>query len=156
MYAKEQVRKPRKAVSVAGARRKPRNMDRRSATSGHIVTRKLIRIKAIAMASEKNSTKFKATNSWCTRFLRRKNFIMRQKTKIAQKLLQDLEEKITSFHRKELNYDLVHIGNMDETPVWFDMPSAKTVNSKGQKTVLVNTTGHVSLFCLHALSMECV
>ena len=41
-----------------------------------------------------------------------------------------------------MNYDLVHIRNMDETPVWFDMPSAKTVNSKGQKTVLVNTTGH--------------
>lgn len=41
-----------------------------------------------------------------------------------------------------MNYDLVYIGNMDETPVWFDMPSAKTVNSKGKKTVLVNTTGH--------------
>ena len=26
--------------------------------------------------------------------------------------------------------------------VWFDMPSARTVNAKGAKTVLVNTTGH--------------
>ena len=34
------------------------------------------------------------------------------------------------------------MGNMDETPVWFDMPSARTVNVKGEKTVLVNTTGH--------------
>ena len=116
--------------------------------SGYIITRNLIRIKATAIACEKNLRNFKATNSWCTRFLRRKNFVLRQKTKIAQKLLEDLEEKITSFHRfiikrrREMNYDLVHIGNMDETPVWFDMPSAKTVNSKGQKTVLVNTTGH--------------
>ena len=31
---------------------------------------------------------------------------------------------------------------MDETPVWFEMPSARTVNAKGEKTVLVNTTGH--------------
>ena len=31
---------------------------------------------------------------------------------------------------------------MDETPVWFDMPSASTVNNKGEKTVLVKTTGH--------------
>ena len=34
---------------------------------------------------------------------------------------------------------------MDETPVWFDMPSARTVNAKGAKTVLVNTTGHEKL-----------
>ena len=26
--------------------------------------------------------------------------------------------------------------------MWFDMPSARTVNAKGAKTVLVNTTGH--------------
>ena len=31
---------------------------------------------------------------------------------------------------------------MDEMPVWFDMPSARTVNAKGAKTVLVHTTGH--------------
>ena len=61
--------------------------------------------------------------------------MLQQKTKIAQKLPEDLEEKVTSFHsfvikrRKENDYELVHIGNMDETPVWFDMPSARTVNS---------------------------
>ena len=67
---------------------------------------------------------------------------------MAQKLPEDLEEKITSFHRfvikwhKETNYELVHIGNMDETPVWFDMPSARTVNAWRGRTVLVNRTGH--------------
>jgi len=51
---------------------------------------------------------------------------------------EDLEEKITRFYRfiinrhREFNYDLVHIGNMDEIPVWFDVPSAKTVNAKGE------------------------
>ena len=100
------------------------------------------------MASDWRITDFQATNSWCTRFLRRKNFVLRQKTKIVQKLPEDLEEKVTSFHsfvikrRKENDYELVHIGNMDETPVWFDMPSARTVNSRGEKTVLINTTGH--------------
>jgi len=80
------------------------------------------------MASEKKVMNFQATNSWCTGFLRRKNFVLRQKTKIAQKLPEDLEEKVTHFHRfiinhrREFSYDLVHIGNMDETPVWFDMP----------------------------------
>ena len=67
--------------------------------------------------------------------------------KIAQKLPEDLDQKITSFHsfviksRRKENYQLAHIGNMDKTPVWFDMPSARTVHAKGVKTVLVNTTG---------------
>lgn len=108
--------------------------------SGYIVTRNLIRIKAKAMASDQQISDFQATNSWCTRFLRRRNFVSEQKTKIAQKLPEDLDEKITSFHCfvtkrcKETNYEFVHIGNMDETPVWFDMPSVRTV--------LVNKTGH--------------
>ena len=40
------------------------------------------------------------------------------------------------------NYELGQIGNMDETPMWFDMPNARTVNQCGAKTVLVKTTGH--------------
>lgn len=116
--------------------------------SGYIVTRNMIRIKALAMTEELTITGFKASNNWCTRFLRRNNLALRQKTKIAQKLPGDLEEKIVDFHRfvlncrKKANYELVNIGNMDETPVWFDMPSARTVNTRGEKTVTVATTGH--------------
>ena len=60
---------------------------------------------------------------------------------ISQRLPDDLEEKITSFQsfvigaRRSKNYSLVNIGNMDETPVWFDMPTSKTVDSVGAKTV---------------------
>ena len=116
--------------------------------SRYIVTRNMITIKAKAMASELQITGFLASNCWCTNFLRRKNLALRQKTKITQKLPEHLDQKITSFHsfviksRRKENYELVHIGNMDETPVWFDMPSARSVNEKGAKTVLVNTTGH--------------
>ena len=31
---------------------------------------------------------------------------------------------------------------MDETPVWFDMPSARTVNTRGEKSVSITRTGH--------------
>ena len=31
---------------------------------------------------------------------------------------------------------------MDETPVWFDMPAVRTVESRGAKTVFVKTTSH--------------
>jgi len=54
-----------------------------------------------------------------------------------------LEEKITDFHcfginsRKSRNYELVNICSMDEAPVWFDMPSTRTVNARGEKTVSI-------------------
>ena len=44
--------------------------------------------------------------------------------------------------RRKQNYELINIGNMDETPVWFDMPSARTVSEKGEKIILVKTTGN--------------
>ena len=103
--------------------------------SGYIVTRNMIRIKALAMTDKLNITGFQASSNWCTRFLARNNLVLRQKTKIAQRMPGDLEEKIVDFHRfvlncrKKDNYELVNIGNMDETPVWFDMPSARTVTT---------------------------
>ena len=78
----------------------------------------------------------------------RNNLALHQKTKIAQRLPGDLEDKIVDFHRfvlncrKKDNYELVNIGNMDETPVWFDTPSARTVTTQREKTVSISTTGH--------------
>jgi hypothetical protein len=37
---------------------------------------------------------------------------------------------------------LGHIGNADQTPVYFDMPLKVTVNEKGAKTVLIRGTGN--------------
>ena len=115
---------------------------------GYIVTRNLIRLHAQVLAQKRNVANFSGTNSWCTRFMKRHGLAIRQKTKIAQKLPNDLEEKIVSFQkylinaRKRDDYELVQIGNMDETPVWFDMPAARTVESCGVKTVLLKTTGN--------------
>ena len=52
-----------------------------------------------AGGNEENSRDFKATNSWCTRFMNRYNLVLREKTKIAQKLPRELDDKITSFHK---------------------------------------------------------
>ena len=116
--------------------------------SGSIVSRNMIPIKVLAMTDELNITGFHASNNWCAKFLRRNNLTLRQKTKIAQRLPENLEEKVVDFHhfvinsRKKGNYQLVNIGNMDETPVCFDMPSARTVSTRGEKTVSITTTGH--------------
>ena len=79
---------------------------------------------------------------------------MRHKTKIAQKLPAELDEKVISFQRYvikkrvEHQYALANIGNMDEMPMNFDMPPNRTVNSKGSKTVLIKTRFTVVLACM--------
>ena len=103
------------------------------------------------MASELQITGFLASKCWCTQFLRWKNLALWQKTKLAKKFPEHLDQKIPSFHslviksRGKENYELVHMGTMDVMPAWFDMPSARTVNEKVAKTVLVNTTWHEKL-----------
>ncbi|KAG8173318.1 hypothetical protein JTE90_003633 [Oedothorax gibbosus] len=73
---------------------------------------------------------------------------LRQRTKIAQKFPIQLEEKIVAFQkevinlRKERNNEPSQIGNMDETPMTLDIPIDRTVNTKGDQTVLIKTTGH--------------
>ena len=80
--------------------------------------------------------------------MKRHGLAIRQRTKISQKLPNDLEEIITSFHtfiinqRKQNNFELSQIGNMNETPMCFDLPGNRTIDSKGKHTVQIKTTGH--------------
>ena len=56
--------------------------------------------------------------------------------------------------RRKHQYDLSQIGNADQTPLTFDMPSNTTVDSAGAKTSSIVMTGHekdrftVMLACL--------
>ncbi|MES9884208.1 MAG: hypothetical protein ABW185_25465 [Sedimenticola sp.] len=118
---------------------------------GHIVTRSTIRLLALQKAKDPqyqiDVDKFKASAGWCTRFMRRHGLAMRQRTHIAQKLPKDLDDKLENFHKFVINqrkshmYDIPSIGNMDETPMYFDMPGNSTVHIKGDKTVAVRTSG---------------
>ena len=116
--------------------------------SGLTVTRNLIHLHAKKTTQQMNIDNFLASSGWCTWFMKRNKFVLCQKTKISQRLPDNLEEKITSFQsfvtreRRSKNNSLVNTGNMDKTPVWFDMPTSKTVNSIGAKTVLLKTTAH--------------
>ena len=90
---------------------------------------------------------FQGTRGWVQKFMRRNNLSLRAKTSIAQMLPAALEEKMAIFIRsvrdvrKELKYPNSMIVNMDETPVYFDMTTNKTINQKGAKTVSVRSTG---------------
>lgn len=65
-----------------------------------------------------------------------------------QRLPADFIPKVSQFvmttrklrHTKK--YPLSHIGNMDETPLWMDMPGDTTVTHRGQRSVPLRTTGH--------------
>lgn len=61
---------------------------------------------------------------------------------------EEYEQKIMTFHqfiinsRKQNSFELGQIGNMDEVPLTFDVPSNKSIDVKGTKTVTIKTTGH--------------
>ena len=65
--------------------------------SGLAVTRNLICLHAKKTAQQMNIDNFLISSGWCTRFMKRNKLVLRQKTKISQRLPDDLEEKITSF-----------------------------------------------------------
>ena len=56
--------------------------------------------------------------------------------------------KITNFVRfcekqkKTFDFALGNITNMDEIPIWADMPTKTTVDQHGLKTVPIKSTGH--------------
>ena len=117
--------------------------------SGYIVTMPTIRLRALMLAKESRFgfTDFKASQGWCQNFMKRWNLCLRQRTHIVQKLPRDLDSKVQNFHsfvineRKKMDFELSQIGNMDETPMFFDMPGNRTVDVKGKTSISVKTSG---------------
>ena len=124
------------------------------------VSRSLIRLEGLRAAKDLGINEFKASPGWCTRFMKINNYSIRAHTKIAQKLPKEYEDKITNFQRYIIRlrlraeYTLDCIGNMDETPVNFDMVGNNTVNKRGEKTVLLKTTGHEK--CRYTVVLACM
>ncbi|CAI5770390.1 pogo transposable element with KRAB domain [Podarcis lilfordi] len=115
---------------------------------GFAVSTKMIIYEAKRIALEKGIHDFTGSPSWCYRFMKRCGLAMRTKTRTAQKMPEEYESKILSFHkfvidaRKRNGFEIGQIGNMDEVPLTFDVPSNRTVDRKGAKTIAVKTSGH--------------
>ncbi|CAM5078847.1 unnamed protein product [Eretmochelys imbricata] len=95
---------------------------------GYIVTRTGICLRALQILKDDKYKSIKpsvfvASAGWCTRFMNRHSLCFCQRTKIAQKLPRDLEEKIESFqrfiikYRKEYAFERSQTANMDKTPM---------------------------------------
>jgi len=116
--------------------------------NGVAVSMKIILIEARRLAIEMSITYSAGTTLWCERFMRRNGLCMRTKTTIAQKMPHEYKRKIIEFHkytinmRKKLCFEIGQLGNMDEVPLKFDVPSNKTVDVKGAKTIMIKTSGN--------------
>lgn len=123
--------------------------------SGNAVTRKLITRKAISLSRNKEFMSnnpgiagFKFSSKWLDGFLGRYDLTQRRRTTVAQQLPSDLIEFQQAFlsyvlyMRMQYHYPLKYMGNMDETPMWFDLPSNTTIHKKGEKTISIRTTGY--------------
>src|SRR6266542_2958576 len=91
---------------------------------------------------------FKFSEAWLEGFIKRYNFATRRRTHIAQYLPENLLEKQQNFLAfilyRHIQYDylLKYIGNMDETPVTFDLPYSTTLDHRDTSTVSIRTTGN--------------
>ena len=91
---------------------------------------------------------FTASQMWCYKFMKINYLSNLRKTRISQRMPDDYEAKLLSSqqfvikYRKLNGYLLGYIGNADQTPIYFDMPSSTTIDVKGMKTVTINTTGN--------------
>lgn len=89
---------------------------------------------------------FKGTRGWAQKFMRRNDLVIRAKASMAQKLPAALEQKMATFLQSVREARLQHkypkelIGNMDETPMCFDMASNMTVDRRGEKAITIRTT----------------
>ena len=105
-------------------------------STGISVSTKMIIHHSKEIARIRGLNDFKGTPSWCHRFMRRNGLCMRVRTTIAQKMPEEYEVKIIEFHRfvikvrkaLEGDYELSQMGNMDEVPMNFDVPSNRTVD----------------------------
>ena len=155
--AYEQPGQSKKRLRLKGVGRKPclstvedglmEKIAEERAEQRHVST-KLIQVWPRKIAEEISLTEFMASRGWLFNFMKIYNLSIRRRTTTRQSLPRDLEEKIcnfVAFNEKQIDLNSLQpamIANMDETPIWADMPSATTVDSRGVHAVTIKTTGH--------------
>ena len=114
------------------------------------VTGKALKKEALRLhrSQDHGDHQFKASCGWLRRFMKRQNLSFRRATHVAQKnngILDDRNQNFLRFVtriRRIRDYALGRIGNMDETPIWVDMPGDYTIEQIGKKTISMKSTGN--------------
>ncbi|CAF1139002.1 unnamed protein product, partial [Brachionus calyciflorus] len=117
----------------------------KSRSDGVCISGKMIKIKALEL-SEKYGLNLKASAGWLSRFLKRKNLVLRRVTSCGRSLPHNHLEIINDFIKK--CYDNLtgrtkeQIYNMDETAIYLDSPENYTYDVRGTKRVVSTTSGN--------------
>ena len=69
-------------------------------------------------------------------------YLEKHNSPLSQVPLYIFNDTLFEKQRETFNFSLNNIANMDETPIWADMPSGTTMEGSGSKIVPVKTTGH--------------
>jgi len=102
--------------------------------------KQLVRINEIKEAYP-NIGDFRFSNSWLNGFLYRNELSNRRRTTVSQHLPKDLIDlqneflSLVLFKHRQYNYDIHHIGNINETPLSFDLPYPVTFDKHRVKTI---------------------
>ena len=98
--------------------------------------------------NEKYSLKsWSSLQKWWYRFIKRHFLTFRRNTHISQKLPENYLDKILEFLsyniklRRKYWFEVDAIANMDETPLYLNMPPSTTVQKIGSKRVNIKTQG---------------
>jgi len=118
------------------------------------VSRKLIMRKAKAMHDEKAGedtvakNSFQASRGWLEKFMKRNCLSLRRRTTTVQKdpayLVDRLVQYVVHVRRmsKKYQFNAGSILAMDETAVWADMTAPTTVSQRGEREIMLKSTGH--------------
>ena len=125
--------------------------DQRS--QGHAVTEKIVcryaKRKFYMLHSDHEGVGFKASHGWFRNFRERNKIAYRRVTSVGQHVPNDAAEIAEEFLNtmRDLNCDGERRGywNMDETPVYFDLPRGGSYDFEGASNVRVTTTGNEKL-----------
>ena len=147
--------KTRKRLAGGGRKVRYEEIDKNLVTwllerreKGVRVTGKYLRAEALRLHKQNGSQSFKAWNGWYRQFKKRHGITFRRTTHISQKTVDYVDDKIDTFlrfvlrMRQSRNYELRCIGNMDETPIWIEMPGKSTLDVKGASCIKMSSTGH--------------
>ena len=88
-----------------------------------------------------------ASRGWIRNFFNRHKLALRTRVSISQKLSKQVEGVPSKFHEDVARfmrigkYPLSLVGNMDETPAFFDMVLSKCTSKKGERDCVVRSSG---------------
>ena len=104
-------------------------------------------IKACNLKEDLKQKSVSSLQKWCYRFLTRNLLTFRSGTHVGQSLPEHYPEAMKKFIkfnenlRKDNDFSLTQIANMDETSLFMNMTSTKTIAKIGSKEVNIKTHG---------------